>query len=146
MITIENTSDIQLIHSVIRQIHDEYWNGHFAFDPVAFAEKLAKFGECLFAVDDTTGETLGGVFGYCNNTQDKIAYISFLGRVKSATKGTGLLLHQSFAELASSRGMECIRLEVSKDNSHAMEFYHRLGYVQVEDRGGKLLLELPIEL
>lgn len=144
MITIENNQDPQSIFSVIRRIHDEYWDGHFPFDPVALSTKLATFGECLFAVDETTGETLGGVFGYCNNTQDKIAYISFLGRVKSATKGTGLLLHQSFAELASSCGMERIRLEVAKDNSHAREFYHRLGYVQVEDRGGKLLLELPI--
>lgn len=143
--SIENNSDAQLILSVIRRIHDEYWAGRFAYDPVALAEKLAKFGECLFAVDETTGEKLGGVFGYCNNTQDKIAYISFLGRVKSAPKGTGLLLHRSFAELARARGMERIRLEVSKGNTHAREFYHRLGYAEIEDNGIKLLLETRID-
>lgn len=144
MITIESNSDAQLILSVIRRIHDEYWDGRFAYDPVAFAEKLAKFGECLFAVDTATGEVIGGVFGYCNNIQDKVAYISFIGRVRAAPKGTGLLLHQSFAELARSRGMERIRLEVSKANVHARDFYHRLGYVQIEDHSIKSLLEMQI--
>ncbi len=146
MITIENNQDPQSIFSVIRRIHDEYWDGHFAFDPVALSTKLATFGECLFAVDMVTHEVIGGVFGYSNNIQDKVAYISFIGRIRAAPKGTGLLLHQSFAEMASSRGMERIRLEVAKDNGHAREFYHRLGYVQVEDRGVKLLLELTIGL
>lgn len=144
MVAIESKSDPQAIISVIRHIHDEYWKGRLAYDPELFAEKLVKFGECLFAVDKATGVALGGVFGYCNNIQDKIAYISFIGRIKAAPKGTGVLLHHAFAELAYSHGMERIRLEVSKANGHARDFYHRLGYAQVEDHGEKLLLELPI--
>lgn len=130
--------------AILRQIHDEYWGGYFAYDPLPFVEKIAKFGECAFAVDDNSGETLGGVFGYCNNVQDGLAYISFLGRIKSAPRGTGLFLHRNFSELAVSRGMNRIQLEVSKINVNAVEFYKHVGYVPVADRGKKFLMELTI--
>ena len=130
--------------ALIRRVHEDWWEGRFAYDPAAFAEKIAANGECIFAVDEISDRKTGGVFGYCNNSQDRIAYISFLGRIKSAPPGTGASLHRAFVELAKTRGMERVRLEVSKPNVRARQFYSRLGYIQIEDRGKKLLLERPL--
>lgn len=133
----------ETILEVLRRVHNEYWGGVFKYDPYQFAEKLAKFGDC-FLLARETGEGacdyFGGAFGYINDYVSRIAYVSFLG-VSIGRNGLGGLLHDAFCQFAIQRGFSNVRLEVSKTNVIAVNFYRKNGYVPIEDRGQKILLE-----
>lgn len=124
-------------------VHDDYHAGEPCdYDPIPYSEKLARFADCFFAVDrESVSVFQGGVLGYCNDMENRIAYISFIGRLKSAGAGLGSQLIRRFINLARERGMNRIRLEVAKSNDRARGFYDKFGFKSIEDRGVKLLME-----
>ena len=131
------------IREFLLAIHEDYHAGEPCdYDPVPYSEKLAQFADCYFAVDCESDSVVhGGVLGYCNDLKSRVAYISFIGRLKSAGAGLGSQLIQRFIDLARERGMNRIRLEVAKSNERARGFYDKFGFMFVEDRGVKLLME-----
>ena len=131
------------IREFLSAIHEDYHAGvPCDYDPVPYSEKLARFADCYFAVDHESDSVFqGGVLGYCNDLKSRVAYISFIGRLKSAGAGLGSQLIQRFIDLARERGMNRIRLEVAKSNERARGFYDKFGFKSIEDRGVKLLME-----
>lgn len=124
-----------------RLVHNQYFPYKTqSFEPFQYATKLSLNGFVIIAYDKEI--PCGIVAGYCNDRKTKIAYLSYIGKVKESVHGLGVLLFSKFLEHAYLVGMEKVRLEVSKTNIHAYEFYLRLGCVEVEDRGEKKLLEI----
>ena len=128
------------IEAFLRMVHGEYANGRaFRYDPQTYAEKIGTLAEVIVA--ESAGNIVGGLFGYCNDSETKTAYISYIGRTKNSEKGLGTRMHALFEDEARNMGMERIRLEVRKGNVHARDFYQRLGYVIYEELENSLLLE-----
>jgi ribosomal protein S18 acetylase RimI-like enzyme len=131
------------IREFLVAVHDCHWpDAEYEFDVEAYPIKLAACAEG-FVETDLKGGICAVVLGYVNDRETRIAYISYIARLPSATV-RGADLHRAFENLARERGMCAIRLEVLKENVRARAFYNRLGYRQVEDRGKCLLLEKSI--
>ena len=114
--------------------------GPLNYEPVAYAAKLANFAEAI--VCGPKVNWMGGVWGYCNDFINHVAYISYIAKEKNAPKGLGYELHEAFRWFVKGRGMERMRLEVLKTNLHAQEFYRRIGYAQIEEREKSFILEV----
>ena len=134
------------IQIFITRVHDEYFPDlTLEYDVEEYSKKLSKLASAVVAyksgVDDVI---LGGAFGYCNNLENKEAYLSFFAKVKGAPKGLASMLHADFLTMAYNCGMRTIALEVRKTNVHAMEFYSRIGYVIRGDHDKKHLMGMEI--
>lgn len=122
------------------KVHLQYAPGEpLNYEPDAYAVKLSNCAEAI--VCRTAGDFVGGVWGYCNDLESRVAYISYIAKEKDAPKGLGCELHEAFRWFAIGRGMERVRLEVLKSNVHAQRFYDKLGYVCIEEREHSFLLE-----
>lgn len=83
---------------------------------------------------DGAGDLLGfGIMGY----GDQRAHLSLLA-VRPASRGVGLgrELLVWLEACASTAGLECITLEVRRDNPGGVEFYRRNGYEEVGSMPG----------
>ena len=130
------------IEEFLQEVRFEYHPGAPERDFSERAQKLSMLADAFLAKDGDT--ILGAIFGYCNRLETHTAYISFIGRRKKACGGLGARLHECFERHAAENNMQYILLEVSKKNSHAQEFYTRLGYMFEEERETKLLLKKTI--
>lgn len=130
------------IREFLSAIHEDYHAGKpYSYDPIPYSEKQARFADCFFVDHESDSVVQGGVLGYCNDLKSRVAYISFIGRLKSAGSGLGSQLILRFIDLARERGMNRVRLEVAKKNERARRFYDKFGFKSIEDRGVKLLME-----
>ena len=133
------------IRRFLEKIHAEYTpTAEYEFDLEQYPRRLAMLASG-FAIELPDGEWSGAVLGYVNDRETRRGYISYIGRCKDCERHAAFRLHEAFKELAQERGMSVLRLEVLKVNAHARQFYARLGYLPIEDRGERLLMELKIE-
>ena len=97
-----------------------------------YAEKLSEFA-CVYTAkkDD---DNVGVLVFYANDMKTKNAYISLIG-VKKDYEGMGFgkeLL--TFCEQISQKNGMCIlKLEVDEDNTRAIRFYEKNGFVFVSE-------------
>ena len=135
--------DPSCIRDFLVSIHEEYWpSAAYEFDLDAYPRKLAACAEG-FAEVSKAGVLEAVVLGYANDSENHVAYISYIAR-RSDARSSGRCLHQAFVEFAREHGMQSIRLEVLRGNLCARAFYDRVGYRLAEDRGDRLLLEKAI--
>lgn len=82
---------------------------------------------------------------YCNNYETKIAYLSMIA-VKKELRGGGIGLN--LVEIATkyikSIGFKTFRLEVYNSNTKAISLYSKLGFIEKENGGDSVFMELAI--
>lgn len=115
-------------------------NGLFIPDTSQYLDKLSQKAELL--VHYGVNEVLGYVFFYCNSADKNFSYITLLGTSLNARgKSVGAGLVDSVTSMAKLRGFAACRLEVAIINTVAYRFYVRMGFVPIEDRESKHLME-----
>ena len=105
-----------------------------------YLDKLIARAEVLSDLE--AGRCRGFVAYYCNNTETRQAYITLV-LVDPRDRGAGVAkkLVDGVLAIARERGFTSCRLEVGIDNMAARQLYSSLGFVEIEHRGEKLLLE-----
>lgn len=105
---------------------------------VRMAEKFFVNG-VVIEISDKDNLHYPGIIGfvafYCNNFENKIAYISMLavkGNVRC--KGFGHKLLREAEIISLNQGMETIQLEVMKANTNAIKFYEKNNYILHETK------------
>lgn len=102
--------------------------------------KLANKAELI--THEEFGECLGFIFFYCNDLSKCSSYITLILVAQSSRKlGIGAALIKHVLTLTALRGFEVCRLEVRKENAAAIKLYKSLGFIEIEDRSDKYLLE-----
>lgn len=132
--------------SVINLIQEEQvaQNGLFLPDNTIYLEKLSNHAELLIHQDKSG--VLGYVFFYCN-AADKIAsYITLIGTsIEARGKGVGYALLNQVLFISKQRGFSVCQLEVRKNNIQALNFYQKIGFASIEDRGEKYLMSIQLK-
>ena len=132
--------------SVIALIEEEQKakNGLFVPDDAKYLEKLADHAELV--VHQNKYGILGYVFFYCNAPDKKAAYITLIGTSAQARgKGVGYGLLQHVLHTSKQRGFLTCHLEVRKNNIQALNFYQKIGFASIEDRGEKYLMSIQLK-
>ena len=106
-------------------------------------QKIDQYAEAFCYLDEN-GIITAALFFYCNDLQSKQAYVTFICSLPGTPQGTAYELHKRYIEYSRNQGMLFSRLEVLKSNTHALAFYNRQGYCEVEDHDTKLLLQLGL--
>ena len=110
-------------------------------DYETFAEKIVD--HAVVCVARTGAQTCGMVVFYANDFAEKVAYISLLGLLPEwQGRRLGCQLLNYCCEYAREKGMIAIRLEVDLDNSHAITFYEKNGFIPY---GEKMLSSIYME-
>jgi len=98
-----------------------------------FSEKLAKYANVLCAVDSE--EICGFVVFYANDEVTHTAFITLLACARGHQgRGLGRYLMEQACGQAFLSGMTKMRLEVDLDNTGAIAFYTKLGFVQAGEK------------
>ncbi len=98
-------------------------------DPEAALLKMLRLADFIVAVD--AEEPVGLAVIYANDLNTRAAYITLFGvKDEYGRRGVGQMLLDACAELALSRGMDRIRLEVTDSNERAVRFYTKHGFVR----------------
>lgn len=114
--------------------------GRFIPNEKEYLKKLANKAELIS--HEAFGECRGFVFFYCNDPSKYASYITLIMVSQAARKsGIGTLLVKYVLALTARRGFKVCRLEVEKENLTALSLYKSMGFIQIEDRGDKCLLE-----
>ncbi len=91
------------------------------------ALKFLKYA--TIAVTYKDNEIIGFISFYCNDKQNKVAYISMIAVLpEHRQKGIGNKLIEEALEYCRKNEMKCIRLEVRKKNINVLDFYKKLGF------------------
>lgn len=122
-----------------REYPDEVGN----VDLKEWPEKLNSFADAICFWDEN-GIITAAIFFYCNDLNNKTAYVTFFCSLHGTPKGTAYLMHKEYMEYSKAKGMLFSRLEVLKSNTHAKSFYERQGYSAIENHGRKDLLQLEL--
>jgi ribosomal-protein-alanine N-acetyltransferase len=68
--------------------------------------------------------------------ENRSAYVTLLAVSPECQKmGIGVELMKAALNLAKSRGMKSVKLEVKKENLRAIRLYERLGFARICDAG-----------
>ena len=98
-------------------------------DPEAALLKMLRLADFIVAVDGDDPAGLAVI--YANNLETRAAYITLFGVIDEyGRRGVGKMLLDACEELALSRGMDRIRLEVTDSNERAVRFYSKYGFVR----------------
>ena len=98
-----------------------------------YAEKIRLNAEIL--VIKYNKNTVGISAVYCNDYDDYTAFITTIGMMdKYQGQGLGKKLLEKSIDLAKSKGMRKIKLEVHENNNTAISFYKRNNFEIKEDR------------
>lgn len=131
--------------SVLSLINDEQQRqqGEFIPQDPGYLEKLSQNAELLIHQDPSG--ILGFVFFYCNAPDKNVSYITLIcTSILARGKGIGHDLLKHVLELSRNRGFSHCQLEVKKDNTRALNFYQKAGFVCIEDRNSKFLMSLKL--
>ena len=98
-------------------------------DPEALLLKMLRFADFIVAADGD--EPVGLAVIYANDLESRMAYVTMFGvKDEYGRRGIGRKLMAACEELALSRGMDRIRLEVLDSNERAVRFYEKNGFVR----------------
>jgi ribosomal protein S18 acetylase RimI-like enzyme len=113
---------------------------------VELDQYLTKLGERAELLSDAVaGCCRGFVAFYCNDESTKQAYITMvLVAPEYRRMGIASALVSCVLELARRRGFTACQLEVAESNADASSLYTALGFVPVERRGPRQLLEVRL--
>ena len=129
---------------VKRLIRDEHRRGTpgvlDGLDVEQYIQKLDAHAECVS--EEVDGNCRALVAFYCNDPVTKIAFITLV-LVDPAARRTGLgkKLVKRVLQIVRDRSFTACRLEVDERNDAARPLYESLGFVTLDERGGKLLME-----
>lgn len=104
-------------------------------------QKIHKYADFLVAKGK---EYMGYVAFYANDAQTKQAYISLICTHPSYKRmRVGYTMLKSAQELAKSKGMKTIKLEVYIYNTNAISFYEKNGFQKCgeTDRGSMYMIK-----
>lgn len=125
---------------VLIQSEQVLQDGNFIPNEEYYLKKLADKAELI--THEEFGKCLGFVFFYCNDLSKCSSYITLIMVAQSSRKsGIGAALVKYVLTLSALRGFKVCRLEVRKENTAAIRFYKSLGFIEIEDRSDKYLLE-----
>lgn len=131
--------------AVLALVLEEQKNQHGSFVPNvdSYLGKIAKNAE-LLTRQDALG-LLGYVFFYCNSSDKNFSYITLIGTASRAQgKGIAYDLVNEVFSLSRERGFSSCRLEVRKENFRALDFYRKVGFVVLEDRSDRYLMNMSL--
>lgn len=110
-------------------------------DMKCYVTKLGKYADIFYVCVD--GEIVGNCAIYLNQNEGYISSIAL--KSKYQKQGLGQLLWKETLKVAEKKGLQSISLEVFKDNTEAVHFYHTLGFMLREDRDTSMLLTYTIK-
>ena len=112
-------------------------------DMQQFACKLSEFAEVYVSLEND--KHIGISCFYCNDTANKIGYITLIG-VLPEYQGVGLgkSLLDFTVSVMKKKNMQKVKLEVDNDNSTAKKFYYRQGFIEdsVKETSSYLIREI----
>lgn len=109
----------------------------------AYLQKLGRQADAL--ADTRDGRCLGVVAFYANDQATRRAFITLvLVAPEARGSGLGAALVDGALGICRARGFRTCQLEVRHDNAPALAVYRRLGFVVVEDRGDRALMEVAL--
>ncbi|GEM46885.1 GNAT family N-acetyltransferase [Deinococcus cellulosilyticus] len=115
----------------LTEMHNDAFQNHFGFYPMGVQQVENWFGEHDFHPDDAQALCVNGkpVAFFAISKQDDGGHVYLLGTLQESQKQGygGLTLRQGCA-LLKARGVEKVNLAVDAENSHALEFYRRVGF------------------
>jgi len=95
----------------------------------SYSKKLEKYASVV--ISKINDELCGILIYYANNMESKTAYISLIGVFPNYQgRGLGELLLDYCIENSRLNGMKRLSLEVDLDNSSAISFYKRNGFIE----------------
>ena len=86
-----------------------------------YAEKLKNYANCLLLEYDNKVESF--IFYYISDNEKLSFYITLICSMK---QGNGQKIYQEFINLLNPK---IVKLEVDKENIHAISFYNKLGFL-----------------
>lgn len=105
------------------------------------AKKWSKYAYFLFVLDK---KDLVSLLVFYNNKKSRMLYLThFVVSSRFRCQGIGTKVFQYLHKYAESINCKTLQLEVFRETP-AYRLYNKLGYVVVEDRGDKLLMEYKI--
>lgn len=107
-----------------------------------WCDKLKKNANAVCVMAD--GKIDSACFYYFNG-DNKVGYITLIAVLGLRRSGVGGTLLKVCSEDLKKRGAAKIQLEVLRENVSALAFYVHNGFVSVEDRGDKFLMERILE-
>jgi ribosomal-protein-alanine N-acetyltransferase len=133
--------------AMVALIHDEQERSAGRFiEGREVGAYLAQLAQRADIVSDFDGDRCRGFIAvYCNNQTTRKAFITLvLVNPLDRGAGVGRALLGRVLDLVKQRGFVSCGLEVAKDNAAALDLYRSSGFRDIEDRGGKLLMEITI--
>ncbi|MDQ0227130.1 GNAT family N-acetyltransferase [Metabacillus niabensis] len=96
-----------------------------------YVEKLSNHAEVYVIIDL---QILGIIAFYANDIKNKVAYITHI-TVQSNVQNMGLgkILLQKCIDVSVENGMRELKLEVNKNNTKAIRFYEKNGFIHAGD-------------
>lgn len=108
-----------------------------------YAVKLAALADIFYLKKDN--QDIGNCAVYLNSTER--GFISSIAVKKEYQgKGLGRNLLEKVRDIADSRGISEIRLEVFKNNSHAIVFYERMGFHVVDRKNDWIVMQIDYKV
>ena len=103
-----------------------------------YATKLARNAKFLLCIYD--GDVVGCIIFY-TNISTSILYLPIVW-VDSNYRGQAIAkkMFQAIIPYGKTRDINCIDLEVLKNNEIAYNLYKSLGFINIENRGSKILM------
>jgi len=125
---------------------EQHRQGGHLVEGIDLDQYLKKLGECAELLSDSVaGRCRGFVAFYCNDESTRQAYITMvLVAPEYRRLGIASALVSCVLTLARRRGFTTCRLEVAESNVGAYSVYTALGFVLVERRGPRQLLEVRL--
>ena len=130
MVKTESVQSLENIITALESCADDFYNG--TVDKTVLAKKLSQYG--VFKKATIDGEIAGFIGYYANDLESGMAYLSTIVISKNYQgRGIGTLLLRECLDDCRNRGMITCRLEVDKNNTSAITFYKRFGFVKEKE-------------
>lgn len=112
------------IKAILKEFRCELYNKNLSFSYLNdLSYKYANKAKVI-AILDKNREHLGFVAMYCNDSVNKVAFISMIVvKNRYQHRGIGQKLLEIAVNIVRKNGMKCVRLCVDKENIQAQKFY-----------------------
>lgn len=107
-------------------------------DLASWGEKIRKFA---YAVCVENNGSIDTACFYYFDGDNKVGFITLIAVLSARHSGVGSTIMNVCVDDLKARGAGKVRLEVLRKNISALAFYVRNGFVTIEDRGDKFLME-----